>query len=86
MPISEVKEEAGIPIGSFTYPMYLKPTYPYAVFGKFEKKLMFRGEIYKTFGPLYVSGHIDRYGRKNSVGGSTGLNIEKVIKGIKKLF
>lgn len=86
VPFIELREEAGIPVGSFPYPMSLYPAYPYAVFGKYEEKLMLRGAIYKTSGPLYVSTHFDRYGHKNSIGGSIGLHIEKVITRIKKVF
>ena len=86
MPIIEAKKKTGIPAGLFPYPSYLYPAYPYAISAKYEEKLMFRGEIYKTLGPLYVSGHFDRYGRKNSYGGSMGLNIKKVIEGIKNIF
>ena len=86
MPFIDYREEAGIPFGSFPYPMSLYPAYPYDVFSKYEQKLMFRGAIYKTISPLYVSAHVDRYGRKNSIGGSIGLNIEKFIAVVRNIF
>ena len=85
-PFIDYREEAGIPFGSFPYPMSLFPAYPYAVYNKYEQKLMFRGAIYKTIGPLYVSAHVDRYARKSSIGGSIGFNIEKFVAAVGKIF